>query len=315
MIIILEGPDGAGKSTIVDELRARLPDARALHCGPLDGDPFVEYEGGLRSWDGYQPIICDRWHLGELIYGPMFRGESKLDAVGRWHVENYLAARGALQVIILPELSIVMDRLARRGDDMVSLEQISEIHSRYGIFSREDEPNLTTTVIGCDDALTCGKHEQSIVDELVSWAFAGWLRTRALRAFPSYVGSPSPDYLILGERRNDPVTYEAAFVPTGASSGRYMLEHLLPALGDKTIGLANALEENVYRLWVSLGRPPTIALGNEAWRVAQQFGIPVSGVPHPQFVRRFHHKSGALYARTIISALSTGEDLRSWRPA
>jgi hypothetical protein len=324
MIIILEGSDGAGKTTLAARLKARMPDAIELHSGPLRSDPFTEYEERLADWDGVTPIIADRWHIGELVYGPIFRGESKLDVVGRWHIDAFLVARGAMVVYLCPPLELIADRVAARGDDMVDVTHLPAIYDTYETAISSDV--MPTMHVGCTDPENCTGHDHKIplVEEIVEDAYSRWLHTNHLRRFTTYIGSSAPDYLILGERRNDPEAYHAAFVPTGATSGRFMLEHLLPVLGSETsIGIANACEEDVYELWCSLARPPIVALGNAAYEAAcrslHERGltgrVPLGAVPHPQYIRRFHNKSGALYARTIISALNTGEDLRSWRPA
>lgn len=310
MIIILEGPDGAGKTTLANQLHLLLPYSWRLHRGPLRRDPFDEYEADLETWDGYTPIICDRWHLGELIYGPILRGASQLDKVARWHIEAFLLARGALQVIITAPLAELRQRLNARGDELVTPEMLYEISDGY--FAAM-EGNFLSTLI-CDDPIN--------VPSILALAADCWAHAHALRSFPSYVGSPTPRYLLLGEKRHDN-TVGPAFVPAAGTSGRFLLEHLLPALpGDVEIGLANASEENVVDLWHSLGRPKVCALGDVAYDqvmadINERGGhaFPLGATAHPQFVRRFHNRSGAQYARTILSALESSEDLRSWRPA
>src|ERR687897_2440373 len=76
LLVILEGPDGAGKSTLSRELAASLRAAypadsiSEFHKGPPHHHPLVEYEQPLFH---YRPgtgrhIICDRWHVGEAVY-------------------------------------------------------------------------------------------------------------------------------------------------------------------------------------------------------------------------------------------------------
>ena len=69
MLIVLEGPDGSGKTTAVRKLtqRGALRGATVLHFGPIEKDPLEEYELALQ-W--YRPgtrqhVICDRLHLGD----------------------------------------------------------------------------------------------------------------------------------------------------------------------------------------------------------------------------------------------------------
>lgn len=321
MIIILEGCDGVGKTTLADRLHEQLPFAWRMSQGPLKDDPYRVYEEGLAVWDGVTPIICDRWHLGELVYGPMYRGESQVDEVGRWHIEAFLQARGASQLILGLPVNVIKDRLRSRGDDMVTPDQVDEIVRRYGELM--PDTNMFTGAAFCqDDTGECTCH-RDLIPEILDDAHRTWQFACALQSFPTYVGPMRPDYLILGERRNDP-TFTAAFVPQGNTSGRFLLTHLLPMVKgtEKQIGIANACEEDVVALWQTLGQPRIVALGNLAvdatLRSIEEHGghrLDFGAAPHPQYVRRFHNKSGAQYARTIMSALETSEDLRSWRPA
>jgi hypothetical protein len=322
MIIILEGCDGVGKTTLAAEIHRRLPFAWQLHQGPPQGDdPFSIYEEGLLAYDGTTPIICDRWHLGEMIYGPMYRGGSIVDDIARWHIEAFLQAKGATQIVLTLPDHVVERRLATRGDDMVDPAKVATIQQRY----RDIVPdtNVFTAFFECDDhSGRCSCFIEGI-DEMLHDARHAWLVAAKLRDFPTYVGPMRPDYLLLGERRNDEA-FTAAFVPQSNTSGRYLLTHLLPMIRgtSKDIGIANACEEDVVALWHVLGQPKVVTLGNLSTdatleSITQHGGhrFDFGSAPHPQYVRRFHNKSGAQYARTIMSALETSEDLRSWRPA
>lgn len=85
MIILIDGMDRTGKNTLIDHLRSKIktPKISVRHEGkpPKGVDPLVwsiqHYEYFFESlknidWNE-ETIILNRTHLGELIYGPLYR--------------------------------------------------------------------------------------------------------------------------------------------------------------------------------------------------------------------------------------------------
>lgn len=82
-MIILEGPDGTGKTTLANALAHKLNgmvmhagfdkkwDIRQFHAAIITGAWFLENAGC--------PVIIDRWALSEQIYGTVFRGGPAYD--------------------------------------------------------------------------------------------------------------------------------------------------------------------------------------------------------------------------------------------
>lgn len=137
MLILLEGPDGAGKTTLADRLAVAVQhrfgsEPIRMHSGPPTRTPDEEYIGRLEPYDVRAKIIADRWHLGEMVYGPIFRGESKLTLDSCHHIEQYLMARGALLIYVNPPFETLKTRLQTRGDDMVEdTSQLGHIVKGY----------------------------------------------------------------------------------------------------------------------------------------------------------------------------------------
>lgn len=287
MIIVLEGPDGCGKSTLAHQLDEELTkqghDTVVLKFGqPTLECPFEEYEKTLYPHiEAGKTIICDRLHLGERVYGPLLRGHDRLGNDAAWrHVELFLAAHNALVVFPTTPYSELKQRLQRRGDDLISLEQLPNIVSCYEDVLEHTMLNILFVYLRPDDQ----------VMKVLST-----IRNRpTYDTSPStYIGRPnSVDLLICGEQRSDLPDPEfwSAFIPRPKSSGFYLLECLPDPLWRFT-GLVNSCEEDVFHRWHTLGEPPVIALGRNASRALVQQAVPHSIVPHPQYVRRFFHKS------------------------
>lgn len=311
MLIILEGPDGAGKSTLAARI-SELTGAKLLHKGPPERDLISEYTLDLQ-W--YRPgsgvdVVCDRWHLGEEVYGPLLRGEEGFPRPVFHHVEKTLEVRGALVGALNPPLKVLRERLESRGDELVKAEHLRPIYEGYRSAYRLSQlPKIT------------------LPDRQLDLDFAADLLIRSARhleeiytrvnPYLTYAGNAHPRWLLLGDERNrnsgEP-PHDAAFTPAPATSGHYLLGSL-PNSVLWGCGVANASEEPVEELWRILGKPATLALGRNSAQECLEAGIKFGVVPHPQFVRRFHHSAAAEYGALIRETLLSGEDQSGWRPS
>lgn len=142
MICLFEGPDGAGKSTLIQAVadahidEGHLPESvQVWRAGPFpqDSDPWTEYVhpvGSLRACRDWI-VLIDRWHLGELVYGPIFRSESRLSLEQRVWIEGYLKTMGAVLIHVTASHDELARRLGERGDDMVAVEHLQPILDGY----------------------------------------------------------------------------------------------------------------------------------------------------------------------------------------
>lgn len=89
LFVIIEGPDNVGKSTLIQGLKNHFNDytLHSLHYSNVkqdNADDVVKYSTLLYSEmfemmcnfsNSFQRsgIICDRAHLGEMVYGPIYR--------------------------------------------------------------------------------------------------------------------------------------------------------------------------------------------------------------------------------------------------
>jgi thymidylate kinase len=166
MLIILEGADCTGKSTLAGLLVKAANDrgmtTRLLHAGPPpEHDPIDEHWPGRELWrseyvaplEKLRPlvdsptalVVCDRWHLGERIYGPMLRGRSIMTYSDGKEMSAWLKMLGALIVILIADDATIEDRYEMRGDPLVSLRQATQANARYLLESRRDARAILTT--------------------------------------------------------------------------------------------------------------------------------------------------------------------------
>lgn len=305
MLIVIEGCDGSGKSTLARDLVERLhrcfPDAetRLVHRGPPQQHVLTEYELEIEAYrpDGRTHLVIDRWHLGELVYGPLRRGRSQLDLGGLLHVELLLASRGAVGVYLTTLALDQAERLAARGE-------------------RLDFGEFTDVKRGFEQALTSSRLRwlrfrnptAQSQQEIVKAALGTQQRVAALGTVPRYVGPTRPDVLLVGEQQGTHPTWAqlghtSPFVPYPGTSGNYLLRALTTdELAKIRFGIVNAFEEPARTVHEIVGRPPVVALGVPASTKLTEAGVGHRMVYHPQYWRRFHHHKLAEYAVAIRGA-------------
>lgn len=317
MLIILEGPDGAGKSTVARGLEELLlrDDPSCLvevrHSGIPRSHPLDEY---LRTVTDYRPgrgrhLILDRFHWGESVY-PLVRDRpTKLDPESFWTIENYLRRLGALVVTVTQYVDEYRRVYRRRGDDIAELQFVEAAYR---------------TVCGRSCLPTVNFNWQSPVNgdlfRVVDEARELEVLYESLGRFVTYLGPATPGCLLLGDVRHgfpaaatDWNLRDPAFVPHRGTSGHYLIESLRGAKF-LDVGLANACDvDEPVELWRALGEPEVVALGRNAERQLRRRGFPLRGVvPHPQYVRRFHNRDQFEYGMNIKFAATQGGDFSRW---
>jgi hypothetical protein len=317
LILIIEGPDGAGKSTLTGRIARAAADAgvkvKVWHFGPPDPPgrcPFTEYESFLDQPDIIPYIlaqdrllICDRFHTGEAIYGPVLRGKSRLTLNGMYHVELALEALGAIRLIALPPLAVVEERLATKPDQADSDRwllshpaALALIYGGYEIYGTTGYYNAIDTSKPFTDVessrLQLDLLRKSEPAEPVYKLSGG-----------TYIGSLNPAVLICGDihgdgarRREDLIR---PFTPVTLKSGSNFLLKALQLTGfSHKLGIVNVNDPRVDfpSLWTVLGEPEVIALGDNASFALNAGGFDHGKVPHPSYTNRFRHGTEATYA-------------------
>lgn len=136
MPIIIEGPDGAGKSTLAKSLADRL-DMNILKMTANDGQLGLEYLQKLEC-DG---VIIDRCWVSEQIYSDLFGRESRIDNCDAETLTEFCGRAGIPIIVLLPPLHVVISRLNARGDEYADVvcPNITEIYNRYKEWAEEHD--------------------------------------------------------------------------------------------------------------------------------------------------------------------------------
>lgn len=125
MLVVLEGCDGAGKSTLAEFL-AKLLNADIIHCTaetPNDYGFFYNIIEAAKT----RNIIADRFCYGQFVYQE--KDERELSESALRMLETYmLEANGKVILVTAPE-DVILARLASRGE--TTNMPVKDILSRF----------------------------------------------------------------------------------------------------------------------------------------------------------------------------------------
>jgi thymidylate kinase len=323
VLIVLEGTDGGGKTTLAAALKAHWekfgpaasqfgPTAAAvvIHTGPPADphlSPFEEYELPFQYGGSFLSqvlrrdslIILDRWHVGDIVYGPAYRGYSRLTPAGMLHCEMTVSSLGAAKVICSPPLEVVQKRVANDGDDYIRQDDLPRIHAaylehakayNYIVVTGEEDPE---TLIS-DLFYAAERHSRAAS---LAWATAG-----------TYTGALHPRVIIVGDElgpRNGGSRFQRPFTPFMPGAATWLLDAMLAAGLRNDVGMINAHHPGLDLSYLSslfTPSPRWVALGSRASTALASHGIVHSRIHHPQFSRRFRHAHFDEYVADLKAA-------------
>lgn len=132
-VVILEGVDKTGKTSTARDLHDILGWPIIKHSQPKPGvDPYVEYNATLGAHQ--ESFIADRFHLGEAVYGPIYRGTPKPSSPVNIAFEQRLMNRGALLILMVDKAEAIIERWRTLKEDFAQEDKV-----RLMLRSYEDE--------------------------------------------------------------------------------------------------------------------------------------------------------------------------------
>ena len=128
--IVLEGPDCAGKTTLAKELEKC--GYRYIHNGPPGNNPYIDYSNQLIHAGYSGPTVFDRLHVGEMVYGPILRGHSRITMDQFEELNNTIREQGGIIVICLPTWRNIIDCWSGRKDEHI--KEYQQLRDSYKAF-------------------------------------------------------------------------------------------------------------------------------------------------------------------------------------
>ena len=114
MLIVLEGCDGTGKSTVANNLKQVIHDAEIVHCTRFTPNDFRFFLDLIEA-SKTKNIIADRFCYGQFVYQTL--EERPLDEDELIDLEVQMIAAGAKVIHVCASVDEIKDRLNLRGEE------------------------------------------------------------------------------------------------------------------------------------------------------------------------------------------------------
>ena len=298
-LFIMEGPDGGGKSTLVETLRKTYPRAHYVHFGPLlkVKQLFRCYvEAMMPAVLGHSDVVLDRCWLSEPIYGSVFRGgQLRVDPVEERMLERLAARCNAVVINCLPPWSSVSRTFeSRKGEEYLDTQkQLKEVYNQYALLKGGTSLPVLPYDYVKQQALTSQMPVMLDMAGLIL-ASSSLISTKA-HELPGSAGFKDSKVLLVGEsfaelKDGDPL-YQWPFASTDRASCSWWLTRQLIDAGipESKLCWVNA-DQLTPDMQTDLVCQHVICMGDAAENAVLEHGPKrqIHRVNHPQSWKRFH---------------------------
>lgn len=133
MIILIEGPDGAGKTTLAEKLSKQTGYVLLHRSYPKTAEEMAnmmqEYMQVIKSGKN---CIIDRCWYSEMVYGPIMRNETNISYPDMYELERAVARVGGIVIYCTGNRKVLWQRCTERGEDyVVDEETFKDIYYGY----------------------------------------------------------------------------------------------------------------------------------------------------------------------------------------
>ena len=330
-IIVLDGPDAVGKTSLALNIMKKLDNCKYVHCTYRFKDKIFDYHTAVMRmatrWAQKQPVIIDRWWPSEACYATVYRKSSSWPLQGRFH-ERVTLKYGVIFVMCLPDNNTLsrFERLKTERDEMYDdIKDLCALYLKlyYGSEEHEDNGNYIDQMI-----LSGG---MSLMPYYIPYTIERWgshnvhfiamiLEVADHMQREQIKEALNPDehnflghkkfarYLFVGEQVNP--KYRNTFWPffeygncslyfTQAIHELWIREHecaytnVKDHKGNIDLKFIEELEDEVE----------IIAMGNIAQETLSKHDIEFQAIKHPQYYRRFNGKGYDQIKQDIKEAL------------
>lgn len=120
MIIIIEGPDGSGKTTLAEQLSKQTGYPVVHRTQPKSEEEKKQMmQSYIDTIKAGRNCIFDRCWYSEMVYGPIMRDASVISYPEMYVIERMLAKKGALIIHCTDEPDVLWQRATKRGEDYI----------------------------------------------------------------------------------------------------------------------------------------------------------------------------------------------------
>ena len=303
-VVVLEGPDGCGKSTVADYF-TKGKDWEYGHYGAPTGPAYKFYRAGVQHHVG--PTVLDRYHHGSIVYGSIFRGSPDLSHFQHWLLEAELASRQAVMVYVSVPLAQQLQVLRERN---TTTDKFEDPDKQVAIREMYEKTiwNSVLPVIHFD--WTAGMTPQGLY-EYIGVDLVRRSASNPLKGVPA-LGRPTAPFILVGDEpstrsklvdlyKKHGVTDEVAAsrlkniggAPFNSTSGEYLYQALAEGKLLRSVCVFNSLQMDGTEVkdlwggeWPFADEQRVVALGRAASKRLSAAGVRHKVIPHPQWWRR-----------------------------
>lgn len=149
-LILLEGVDKCGKTTIANRL-IKDYGFNYIKCSQPKGDAFLEYFTILDSIDKNKNYVIDRFHWGESVYGPIYRGVSTMDQDKQWQIEFKVKNLGGILIYASNTKEFIAEKFKEDKEEFTKEEHIDKLLKNYEDCSRRSILKIFPHIIGKEE--------------------------------------------------------------------------------------------------------------------------------------------------------------------
>ena len=309
-LIIIEGGDGTGKTTLANELVHRMG-AHYCHltyrfCDRMDQYHTAALELALKRL-AYQPVVLDRWWISEQVYARAFRGQTRwpymgrmLDRVAQKHAATYVLCHSSDKQVYLDSFEKL------KGERVEMYDAMDKVYDCYDAWAKlhDSNPNLIRYDRFAFTGLFSKQHFTTAVDNIIeaSFDYLACLPDFALNPKDRrFAGNPMARVILVGDRSNRK-TRRPVWPFFDNQHCSLWLAKALDAMDvpEHQLGWLNLFNEQGHVQWgleelgwfcneKIINRPTLVAMGANAQRGLDSLGIEYRRIAHPQWFNRFSH--------------------------
>lgn len=314
-LIVLEGPDSVGKTTLAKALVDYLG-ASYIHLTYRFKDNMFAYHTAAIEMCLHKlkhgPVVLDRWWASELIYARAFREMSKwpmggrlLDRVGLKHSVFYICCHPEDREKYLDHhMRVKEERYASKPHALRGREGMVDDQAKvYDLYTDWMNWMGQRDDLFVYDWMTMGQDMQDVcqsVTELSYDRLAYHPEKWHDRLDRRFAGSPTPEFLLVGHQSKLKTRREVWPFFEHGNSSLWVTKKLesLHIPEDKlawcnAYGLDGEVQITMDDLQALPESVEVVALGNEASKALSSIGFEdFHYLRHPQWYRRFAHSDG-----------------------
>lgn len=127
MLVVLEGCDGVGKSTLADRL-SKVLNAEVIHCNTKTPNDYSFFEQLILA-SRHKNIIADRFCYGQFVYQE--KADRKLTKEQLYGLEVLMLHENAKVIWVDAKLETIKERLDSREEKLINGLTPSQVCDKY----------------------------------------------------------------------------------------------------------------------------------------------------------------------------------------